>query len=269
MPEGGWTEEYKTRKLVLRVIPAGTYIMGSPEGEIGRFAREVEHKVTLTRPFYAGVFEVTQRQYELVMDCSETARDTRPFEYTGYTRPAEQVAYDDIRGDNTGLSWPANNAVDEGSFMGILRAKTGFDFDLPTEAQWEYACRAETTTSWNNGTYITNENEDPELNKLGRYASNISDGKGGYDDKHTEVGSYLPNAWGLYDMHGNVHEWCLDISGDYTGAETDPAGASTNYSRVVRGGSYSSNASLCRSAFRYFRSTHEYVDVGFRVFLVK
>ena len=269
VPEGGWTEEYKTTKLVLRVIPAGTYIMGSPEGEIGRFAREVEHKVTLTRPFYAGVFEVTQRQYELVMDCSETARDTRPSEYAGYTRPAEQVAYDDIRGDNTGLSWPANNAVDEGSFMGILRAKTGFDFDLPTEAQWEYACRAETTTAWNNGTYITNENEDPELNKLGRYASNISDGKGGYDDKHTEVGSYLPNAWGLYDMHGNVYEWCLDIYGDYTGAETDPAGASTGFRRVSRGGSYLSKASLCRSAFRYIRSTHEYTDVGFRVFLVK
>ena len=144
-----------------------------------------------------------------------------------------------IRGTSAtaGGGWPEyGHAVDEDSFMGRIRAKTGLMFDLPTEAQWEYACRAGTTTALNSGkNLLVKTGEDANLNEVGRYDSNLNDGKGGYSE-HTKVGSYLPNAWGLYDMHGNVEEWCLDIRGD------DP-----KY-HALRGGSYYDSAELCRSS---------------------
>ncbi len=129
VPDGGWPDEYKTTKLLLRAIPPGTFVMGSPKWvELGRFSDEEQHRVTLTKPFYMGVFEVTQRQWELAMG-------NRPSYFTSdyAARPVEGVSYDDILGDG----W---------SFLDVLRMKTGLEFDLPTEAQWEYACRAGTTT---------------------------------------------------------------------------------------------------------------------------
>ena len=262
VPEGGWTEEYKTLKLVLRAIPAGTYIMGSPDGEVGRAANEIEHKVTLTRPFYAGVFEVTQKQYELVMGIN-------PAEYEGYTRPVEKVSYDDIRGSEKGAGWPANNAVDEDSFMGILRAKTGLAFDLPTEGQWEFACRGLTTTALNTGKNLTGVDFCPNLGEAARYWNN-----GGEGYQHYAVGFYVPNAWGLYDMHGNVYEWCLDWNKQNLDSDsvTDPAGESSGSFRSIRGGSWYDNAQYCRSATRRLRRSlpgNKYNDLGFRVFLTR
>ena len=268
VPSGGWSDDYKTTKMVMRLIPAGTYIMGSPQGELGRYAsddREAQHKVTLTKPFYAGVFEVTQKQYELVTG-------SNPSEHQGDARPVERVSYNMLRGTDKGKGWPANNEVDGTSFFGILRAKTGLSFDLPTEAQWEFACRAETTTALNSGKNLTSETtSDANMDEVGRYRYNQNDGKGGYS-QHTTVGSYLPNAWGLYDMHGNVYEWCLDwYNVSYGGNAVDPKGASVGTNRDQRGGSWNLNPQNCRSAYRSYNTpiSDGSNQGGFRVFLVQ
>lgn len=245
-------DEYKSSKLVLRRIPAGHFTMGSPTNEVGRYpdSDETQHSVTLTEDFYIGVFEVTQRQWELVMG-------NRPsdFNNTTYykTRPVEQVSYSDVRGASAGAGWPANNAVDATSFVGKLRARTGFTFDLPTESQWEYACRAGTTTALNSGKNLASWGSDANMNEVGRYWHNGGKGYSSNSDASVgtaKVGSYLPNQWGLYDMHGNVAEWCLDWYGTYPGAVSDPAGPTSGPVRVTRGGYWDSSAWLGRSAFR-------------------
>ncbi|MDO5319227.1 MAG: formylglycine-generating enzyme family protein [bacterium] len=253
-PQGGWTDEYKTDKLVLRMIQPGTFTMGSPADEVGRWSYEDQHTVTLTKPFYMGVFEVTQRQWELVMG-------TKPsyFSNASYyqTRPVEQVSYNQIRGSSLGAKWPASGEVDATSFIGKIRIKTGLDeFDLPTEAQWEFACRAGTTTALNSGKNLTSTSSDANMNEVGRYWYNFPSGGTSYSSSSTTsagtaaVGSYKPNEWGLYDMHGNVWEWCLDWWTLSLSAATDPVGASSGSSRVCRGGGWYGDACDCRSACR-------------------
>jgi len=268
IPAGGWTDEYKTTKLVLRKIPAGTFTMGSPANELGRDSDETQHPVTLTKDFYVGVFEVTQKQWERVMGVWPSY-----FTNANYrdSRPVEQVSYEDIRGSSAGAGWPANNAVDADSFLGRLRAKTGLTFDLPTEAQWEYACRAGTTTALNSGKNLTSTGSCPNMSEVGRYWYNGGSGysSGGDTSGGTaKVGSYLPNQWGLYDMHGNVWEWCLDWYQSELGssAQTDPWGAAGGSDRVIRGGSWIIPAWSCRSAFRggYWPSYRLYY-LGFRL----
>ena len=257
VPPGGWTDEYKTSKLVLRRVPAGTFTMGERSTDYPGASDDGLHDVTLTKGFYIGVFEVTQRQWELVMG-------NKPSYFNNVTyyasRPVEQVSYYDIRenpanSDDPASDWPANGTVNATSFMGKLRAKTGMDtFDLPTESQWEYACRAGTTTALNSGQNLTNPwNNDPQMNVVGRYWYN---GGSGYSSGcamnagTAAAGSYQPNAWGLYDMHGNVWEWCLDWYGTYPGAASDPVGAASGSIRVYRGGCWSLDAYYCRSATR-------------------
>lgn len=259
----------RTTELWLRRIPKGTFIMGSPASEVGRDSDETQHQVTLTEDFYIGVFEITQKQYSLI-------QGSNPSYYKGDTRPVENVSYDTIRGTGgtAGAGWPAyGHAVDSGSFLGKLRAKTGKTFDLPTEAQWEYACRAGTTTALNTGKNLTSEEQDSAANEAGRYKYNQNDSKGGYSSNHTKVGSYLPNAWGLYDMHGNVWEWCLDWWKEDLGssAVTDPKGPNSGSYRVGRGGSWCDIARLCRSANRYSinpSSSYSNDCFGFRVVLL-
>ena len=262
IPAGGWTDDYKTGKLVLRFVAPGTYTMGSPIGELGRTTNEIQHDVTLTEGFYIGVFECTQRQWELVMG-------SHPSEIEGEMRPVSKVNVDNIRGMDKGSHWPFDNKVDATSFMGILRAKTGLGFDLPTEAQWEYACRAGTETELNSGKNLTSPNSCVNMAEVGRYWFNRNDGKGGYATYCTTVGSYLPNAWGLYDMHGNRWEWCLDWFQDSLGSFSviNPFGALSGTHRVFRGGSCGDYAQHCRSARRGYNDPAGVYDnaYGFRV----
>jgi hypothetical protein len=241
-PSGGFnTDEYKTTKLVLRRIEPGTFIMRG------------QYPVTLTKTFYCGIFEVTQKQYALVTG-------NNPSSYKGNMRPVERVTWNTIRGDSSIYDWPTSANVDPTSFMGRLRVRAGLTFDLPTEAQWEYACRAGTTSAYNNG-----GDTEADLKLLGRYCGNTSDGKGGCSE-HTIVGSYMPNAWGLYDMHGNVWEWCLDWWGTLAYG-TDPKGGSSSGSdRVLRGGGWSNGADSCSSSNRnHYTPSYGANGYGFRL----
>ena len=238
IPSGGWTDEYKTTKLVLRHINSGKM----PRTDVN---------ITLTKDYYIGIFEVTQKQYKLVTG-------SNPSYYSGDKRPVERVSYNDIRGSSNGSKWPASNAVDASSFLGKLRAKTGLTLDLPTEAQWEYACRAGSS-----GTYgLLSTGKEGTLSAMGWYEGNSG-------SQTHDVGGKTPNAFGLYDMHGNVWEWCLDwyASSGYSG--TDPKGASSGSCRVIRGGSCNYSASYCTASYRSSRDPSDgidfYNDYGFRL----
>ena len=231
-PAGGWTDLHKTTQMVFRKIPAGSFSMGSASGQ----PDETQHAVTLTKDFYLGIFEVTQKQWEEV-------RGTTPSFFDGDTLPVERVYYSDIRGNNLGNGWPANSLVDGDSFMGRLRSKDSAvgAADLPTEAQWEYACRAGTT-----GDYAG------VLNDLAWYAANNT------PNSTKAVGSKQPNPWGLHDMHGNVWEICLDWYTFSLGSveQTDPPGTGgvdpvSPPLRVMRGGAYNQTADYLRSAVRW------------------
>ena len=204
-------------------IKAGTFTMGIPEGEL----YAIQHQVTLTKDYWLGKFEVTQAQYEAIMG-------NNPSSYKGSNRPVENVSWEDAKEFCNKL-----NERYAGKFP------TGYKFDLPTEAQWEYACRAGTTTALNNGTNLTSERgKCSNLNEVGWYRRNCG------SDGHKAVGQKRPNNWGLYDMHGNVCEWCRDWYASYTGDATDPTGPASGSYRVVRGGAWYIYAGDCRSASR-------------------
>ncbi len=257
VPAGGWSDEYKTTKLVLRLIPPGTFMMGSPSDELGRRSGETFHQVTLTKPFYMGIFELTQKQWQLVMGTSKPSA-SGSYRSLGDSYPAHEVSYNEIRGAVNGSAWPTHNQVDADSFMGRLRSKINMLFDLPTEAQWEYACRAGTGTSLNNGKNITttDRNACTNLDEVAWYSPRSG-------ERPTTVGNYRENNWGLYDMHGNVVEWCLDwLQNDLgSSAQTDPKGAASGSARVLRGGGYNGGTysssynwgrpQECRSASRF------------------
>jgi len=259
---------------VLRRIPAGTFIMGSPEDELGRWDhREKPREVTLTQDYYIGVFPITQRQWYQVMG-NWPGRFTNPEERD--TRALERIRFDAIRGSKAGAEWPQSHAVDAASFMGRLRERTGLSrLDLPTEAQWEYACRAGTDTALNTGKDLTDLASCPNLDVAGRYKANAGfvDGRH-YPGKDTsaehgtsKVGSYMPNAWGLYDMHGNVWEWCLDWYEPFHAETVDPVGAELGLTRVLRGGRWNSDVRECRAAYRYYFPcpSVQVIDGGFRI----
>ena len=263
VPDGGWTDEHKTTKLVLRRIPAGTFTMGSPAGEPYRAANETQHEVTITRDFFIGVFQVTQRQWELVMGGRPNCWFNNAEFYM--TRPVEHVVTH------------ANAVLFAARLRERFAGAIDLRFDLPTEAQWEYACRAGSATSLNNGTDVTDAGQlgypCPNLGVVGRYlynggqtASNTEAPRAANTDYGTAaVGSLAPNAWGLYDMHGNVQERCLDFLGAYPAdAVVDPVGAASG-NRVLRGGAWSLNVGPARSAARRNESNSTTQSIGMRV----
>lgn len=245
-------DTYKTNKIVLKLLPAGTYTMRQPVN--------TGVPVTLTRPFYAGVFEVTCAQYTKVTGLS--------FGLT--TFPVGGVSYDAIRGSvANGINWPATtNDVLAGSFMGRLRAKTSAEagalfFDLPTDAQWEYVCRAGTTSHFNNGCNAASAADWGAVNDLAWNKTNSGGGS-------RAVGLLTPNGFGLYDMHGNVTEFCLDWSwSGPTESAVDPTGPSaTSSSRIYRGGTYSSPdlSTLYSSSRGTFNPASTQFNIGFRLY---
>ena len=247
-------------QMRLVLIPAGKFMMGSPATEAGRGSNEgPQHEVTISKPFYMGVFEVTQEQYEQVMGVN-------PSDFKGAKNPVENVSWDD--------------AV---KFCKKLSARTGKTAQLPTEAQWEYACRAGTTTAFHTGDALKPGQANaafPKTSNPGVW-DRIMAWVGKFLPQKaatiptTPAGSFPPNGFGLYDMHGNVLEWCSDwcaasyanLPAGQAGAKNqDPTGPDSGACRVLRGGCWDFIPQFCRSADRYrFSPDFRYLDFGFRV----
>jgi len=229
-----------------RWCPAGTFMMGSPESEQERESGEKQRQVTLTRGFWLLETTVTQAMWEGVMEGNSSS-------FRGKNLPAE------------GISWE-NCQVFIQKLNDLKAAPPGYRFSMPTEAQWEYACRAGTTTPFHFGSALNGD----KANCAGNFPYG-TETKGQSLSRTTEGGSYPANAWGLRDMHGNVWEWCLDWTGDYPNSDvTDPMGPATGSERVLRGGSWCSSAVACRSAYRYccVPSDQHFVN-GLRLALVR
>ena len=216
-PAGGWTNEYKTDKLVLRRIPAGTGTLGAPTDEIGYNANyQLQRKVTFTNDYYIAIFETTQKQFQNVMGYNATlwaSQDDKPVGYVNYQflRGTNSFFKASDRADGT---WPNHEAT---SFFGVLNSKVAaalsaaglgdYEMELPTVSQWEYACRAGTTGAWNNGMTITNALSDANADLLAWYQKTTT---GSIYQLPEVVGRLTANAYGLYDMHGNIGEWTRD-----------------------------------------------------------
>ncbi len=233
MPAPPTRREPVTGMTLVR-LPAGKFLMGSPPGEIGRESGETPHRVRLTRAFEIGQTEVTQDQWARVMG-------TQPahFRDCGGGCPVESVSWYEVQ-----------------EFLARLSALSGSVFRLPTEAEWEYACRAGTTTPFSTGHDLTTA----QANYDGRYPYGSAP-RGLDRARPTAAATFPANPWGLFDMHGNVWEWCADEFCPYgDGEAVDPLGACGSPRRVIRGGSWYFNAESARSALRY---THRPADRGF------
>lgn len=255
----------------LREIPAGTFWMGSPEKENGRHDDELRHRVTLGHSFAIGQHEVTQTQWKAVMGGlpSGTVKGAPrgPEDEVDNNERAKKVVQPkdliSTKGDVpvVFVSWDDCQTFCERINAGL----SGWRVRLPTEAEWEYACRAGTESALNDGSSIKSTRaEDKALNRLAWYQE-------GGDRTLRPVGGRRPNAWGLFDMHGNAAEWCHDWYGPYEAREqTDPRGPERGTQRVIRGGSYDLNAEDCRSAWRFWREPHDrHQAIGLRMVLEK
>ena len=212
-------------KLEMVLIPAGKFMMGSPASQIGRKSDETQYEVTLTKPFYMGKYEVTQEQWQAVMG-------DNPSLAKGAKLPVNKLSWNDCQ-----------------QFINKLNAKSNGGYRLPTEAEWEYACRAGTITAYSYGDSLTKSDASIEGGSI------------------KLVGSYTPNAFGLYDLHGNVWEWCEDWYGDYpAGSITDPKGPAEGPGRVLRGQSFLERKSA-RSSLRHsdMPTGRYHGNVGFRL----
>ena len=239
-------------RLEMVQIPGGSFLMGAAEGEEKATDAEYpQHPVTVDE-FFLGKYPVTQAQWHAVatgLPKIEHDLDRDPSNFKGETRPVERVSWHEVV-----------------EFCARLSQATGRDYRLPSEAQWEYACRAGTTTAFSFGDIITTD----VANYDGNYTYGQSP-KGEYREQTTPVGSFPANGFGLYDMHGNVREWCLDVwHHNYQGAPSDGRPwldeEATDNNRLLRGGSWAITPGLCRCAFRYWVTPDGRYDyIGFRV----
>jgi formylglycine-generating enzyme required for sulfatase activity len=232
-----WHVRDNSSQIEMLLVPPGTFTMGCNAFDLGRCNtnsnESPRHQVTLTRAFYLGRYEVTQAQWQARM-----GNNPSYFSRNNPNRPVEEVSWNDVAGFNTA---------------------TGFR--LPTEAEWEYSCRAGTTTA------IHQSRRRPNGSNSDVYLYNIAWFGGNTSHRTYNVGGKDPNGFGFYDMSGNVAEWCNDWYGSYnSGNATDPAGPSTGTRRVMRGGSWNGGSSLCRSSYRSGDGPgYRYVNLGFRV----
>jgi formylglycine-generating enzyme required for sulfatase activity len=228
-------------RMTFVYIPPGEFMMGSPEDEPERRDDEVQHHVTLTRGFYMQTTPVTQGQWETVM-----GNNPSHFKEDGPECPVENVSWEDAQAFIKKLNRAAGDEV----------------YRLPTEAEWEYACRAGTTTPFYTGRCLGTD----QANYDGNYPLKGCP-KGEFRQKTTPVGSFPSNPFGLYDMHGNVWEWCQDWHGPYPSEPVvDPTGPATGSVRVRRGGGWFNVGRVCRSAYRgAFAPAFRYWDGGFRL----
>ena len=255
IPQTAWMQTESRPPEGFVYIKGGTFMMGSPSNEAKRADDEKQHRVTVN-DFYMSKYQVTQKDYEEVMG-------TNPSKFKGGNLPVERVIwYDAIEYCNKksikdGLT-PAytidksrkdpNNIEDRWDNVKWLVTwnRDANGYRLPTEAEWEYACRAGTTTPFSTGNNITTDQAN--YNGFYPYNNNV---RGEYRQRSIPVGNFAPNPWGLYDMHGNVGEWCWDWYGEYSMAEQrDPVGAISGKWRVLRGGSWQNNGQDLRSAKR-------------------
>ncbi len=250
-----------------RLIPAGSFVMGAPEDEVGRFSKETQHPVEITRSFLLKTSPVTQAEWLALMgnNPSYAQGDER--------RPVEQVSWDDALAYCNTLSGNAGLSMcyDLSACTGTpgeehYRGPDHADFDLsctgyrlPTEAEWEYAYRAGSTSAFYNGPITKASGLDPNLDQIGWFNKNAGTGPQAVKGKQ-------PNAWGLYDIAGNVLEWCWDWHKDYTRKpQRDPKGGDRVSYRIRRGGSWDFNARRARAAFRYCGSpSNRSATGGFR-----
>ncbi len=234
--------------MKLAAIPAGRFQMGSPDNEPGRYDNEgPQHDVQLTRGFYLGVFPVTQDEYQQVAD-------NNPSRFAGAgRRPVEQVNWFDAVNFCNRLSEREQISPYYTIDGEQVRIGGGEGYRLPAEAEWEYACRAESTTRWWFG---------DDESRLGEFAWNNENS----ENTTHPVGEKPANAWGLHDVHGNVFEWCQDWFGKYSSdSQTDPTGPQSGRGRVLRGGSWGSFPRFCRSAIRDLFDPGDRYGIGFRV----
>lgn len=251
IPSDGWGDEFKTDKIVLRKVNSGSYWRQSCSAEEAwkRKTKNPPCERFVNKSFYIGVFEITQRQYEHVTGM----RPSRHSPSEGWEKlPVETVSYDDIRGRREGAKFPNSHDVDAQSFLGILRQKTGIkNLDLPSEGVWEYCCSA-------GGSYIDMKQLDANA-RFSRYPT-VKEPHGA----PAVVGSYKPNVLGLYDMQGNVNEWCMDHIGKQEPKEVPFRQFGCD--RVVKGGHYDSIPELCHPSITYSQcSSFGDSTIGFRI----
>ncbi len=235
--------------MKMRLIPPGEFLMGSPPSEKGRAEDELQHRVLITKSFYLGRCEVTQQEYERLMARNPSKFSGRD---NGSQHPVEVVNWQDAF--DFCNNFPVKERLKPYYNSGTREVREGNGYRLPTEAEWEYACRAGTTTRWSFG---------DDENDLPRYAWVDSN-----SERRTHpVGELGANQFGLHDMHGNVWEWCWDWHGEYAAAvASDPTGPAAGIRRVLRGGAFIYLPKATRCAFRnHYVPTYRFSDFGFRV----
>jgi formylglycine-generating enzyme len=255
-------------------IPGGTYTMGRATGELNSWPDEVQHQVTISA-FRMSKYEITNAQFAAFLNSKNIGSNGQ---YAAGAYPAQTLIYESNSGSYdwglhyNGSQWiPVagceNYPVIYVTWYGAAEFATSIGGRLPTEAEWEYACRANTTTPFNTGTCLSDKQANYDW---ANPYSTCTNSNTTYPGKTQAAGTYAANAFGLCDMHGNVWEWCADWYGDYpTTAQTNPTGAASGTYRVFRGGGWLSLANRCRSSNRgYDRdSNNGYKDLGFRVVL--